>query len=83
MSTKNIEQLEQRQITIALPPEVWTILDGSNELAHAAGAQGFEEWVASLVLHSMLDSLNAAISSMSPAGTTGMVRSRRSREGNA
>lgn len=49
--------LKERQITIALPQEVWEILDGSSELAQAAGTQSFEEWIASMILHSVMECL--------------------------
>lgn len=49
--------LEERKVTITLPSEVWEILDGSNELAIAAGSQGFEDWVTSMILHSVMECL--------------------------
>ena len=55
------DQIEERKVTIALPQEVWKILDGSNELAQAAGVQSFEDWVASMILHSVGECLKLTI----------------------
>ena len=40
----------ERQITIALPPEVWEILDGANQIAIAGSRQTFESFVAELIM---------------------------------
>jgi len=62
MELDNDTPLEQRQITLALPPGVWEILDGTNKMVRAEGGQGLEEYVASLIMTSVLRCLDIAFS---------------------
>ena len=54
-------ELEERKVTIALPSEVWDILDGTNKMALADGGQGMESWIAAMILASVSRCLTVAL----------------------
>ena len=54
--------LEERKVTLALPPEIWEILDGTNEMALAGNGQGFEHWVADMIMSTVARCLDIALS---------------------
>lgn len=56
-----LEQMEQRQVTLTLPAEIWAIFDGANELAVAANGQQFEMWVSQIVLQAALRCLRTVM----------------------
>ena len=54
-------KLEERQVKISLPSEVWEILDGTNKIALAAGSSGFEAWIETMIIQSVQRCLEVAI----------------------
>jgi hypothetical protein len=52
--------LEKRQITLELPPSVWSILDGANGMAASENGQGFEEWLAEMTISVVIACMETA-----------------------
>jgi hypothetical protein len=68
--------LEHRKVNIALPSEIWEILDGTDKMARKDLGQSFEEWVAALIMKSVAQCLGLALDAIQSAPTHGV-------EGNA
>jgi hypothetical protein len=54
-------ELEKRKVTLELPPEVWDILDGANELANLHARQNLERWLSHTVMQAVGRCLDLAI----------------------
>jgi hypothetical protein len=52
--------LEKRQVTLELPPEIWTILDEANELANSNAGQNLERWISQMVVQAVARCLHIA-----------------------